>query len=89
MQERHIEKKKTEILDSSGISDHSIVKCTIEYDKEVKINLKHRTSTNWKKFSEKLNQIDSTGYLAIEDPDLLIESLLSDVERCMRVDHCG
>ena len=60
------------------------MKCTIEFDKEETLSAKHRTSTNWKKISEKLNQINSTRYLAIEDPDVLVESLMNDVDRCKR-----
>ena len=67
------------------ITDHSMLLTTVE-SRGDEYTLRRQTiaCTNWKKFSAKLDALDVTKYLSESDPDVLTETLLSDLERCLQ-----
>ena len=84
IREENIEKITIEIKDSGGLSDHSMILCSVEsgtVQVEGPNEIKKRR-TDWKKFAEQLKDLNSQKYLREDDPDKLIESLLLEIDDC-------
>lgn len=86
----HIFFKKTrfgaihsEVIDANGISDHEIIRCSMERGKEEERRGEIvRVQTDWNRFSDHLKNIDISRHMLESNPDILIESLLRDIELC-------
>ena len=74
---------RTETAETRGISDHELLRCSIKCDGVTAMKTPmEKEKVDWGKFTEELKKLDADSYTPENDPDVITETLIRDLESC-------